>query len=182
MNRPRRIINLWVGNTIEVTGTIIGFILLFSLSFITDILVKFLVIIISWMCFWYFPHCLAHFIVGRILGIRFLCYFVGRSSLIKMRLPLVTSILGVVPVLGIKIDKTSTLNISRNKVAIMYASGVLASMLCPLIPFIYSLIYLEYIITVFIGVITIGNIIFTIYFSSKVGDFSKAVRILHQAR
>jgi len=182
MNRPRRIINLWVGNTIEVAGITISFILLFSLNFLTDILLKFLVIVISWMCFWYFPHGLAHFIVGRILGIRFLYYFVGRSSLIKMRLPLVTSILGVVPVLGIKIDKASTLNISRVRLAVMYASGVLASMLCPLIPFIYSLIYLEYIITVFIGVITFGNMIFTIYFSSKVGDFSKAIRALHQAR
>ncbi len=182
MNSPRRIINLWLGNTIEVAGIIVGFILLYSLNFLTHSLLRFLVLIISWMCFWYFPHCLAHFIVGRILGIRFMYYFAGRSSLIKMRLPLVTSILSVVPALGIKIDKHSTLNISRNRIAVMYASGVSASMLCPLIPFIYSLIYLDYIITLFIGVITFGNIIFTIYFSFKVGDFSKAVKALHQTR
>jgi len=80
-----------------------------------------------------------------------------------MGLPLASYILRVIPILGINIDKASTLNISRYRMAIMYASGVLASMLCPLIPFIYSLIYLDYLTRFFIGVLTSGNIIFTIY-------------------
>lgn len=157
-----------------------GFFLLLFLNFVYDPLLKILILLISWFCFWYFPHCLAHYIVGKILGIKFLYYFVGRSSLTKMNLPLVTSILKVVPVLGIKIDKKSSSNISRRKMAAMYASGVLASMLCPLIPFIYSLTQLDHLAIIFVGVLSFGNIAFTTYFSSKVGDFSKAFKTLRK--
>jgi hypothetical protein len=175
-------IDLWTGNTIEVAGISLGFILMFYLNFLSDYPLKVLLLIISWLCFWYFPHCLAHYIAGRILGIKFQYYFVGTSSLIKMGLPLVTPIIRAIPVLGIKIDKASTLNISRYRMAIMYSSGVLASMLCPLIPFIYSLIYLDYLAKSFTGVLTFSNIIFTIYFSFKVGDFSKAMKALRQTK
>lgn len=96
-----------------------------------------------------------------------------------MNLPIITSMLKIVPVLGIKIYRKSMLNVSKIKVAAMYSSGALASMLCPLIPYAYSLKYLDHLTTIFISILTFGNIAFTIYFSSKVGDFSKALKILH---
>ncbi|MEM2374463.1 MAG: hypothetical protein QXI11_08510, partial [Thermoproteota archaeon] len=92
----------------------------------------------------------------------------------------ISFIMKFVPVLGIKIDKASFKNISRYRKAATYASGAFASMLAPLIPFIYSAIYLDLFTTLAFGFITFGNIIFTLYFSSKVGDLSRARKALRQ--
>ncbi len=157
-----------------------GILLIASLDLVVHPLLKILILFLSWFCFWYFPHCLAHYLVGRMLGIKFLYYFVGRSSLIKMNLPIITSVLQIFPVLGIKVEKDSMFKVSRKKSAAMYASGVIASMLFPLIPFVYSLKHMDHLITVLVGIMTFGNIVFTIYFSSKMGDFSKALKVLRQ--
>lgn len=176
----RRKINLWIGNTIEVIGILVGFMLLFSVDLIPPYLIKVSILLFSWFCFWYFPHCITHFIVGKTFNIDFLYYYIGRSSLIKLELPIISRILRFFPVLGIKIDRKSLRNVSKQRIAIMYISGALASMLCPLIPLTYSLTHLDHYATTLIGVLTFSNILFTIHFSSKVGDFSKAMNVLRK--
>ena len=173
-HHPKRIISTWAGTVIEITGLNIGFAFLYLTSLTSIPILKFVALLFSWFCFWNFSHRLAHFIVGKLLGIRFLYYFIGRSSLVKLKFPIITSLIKPIPVLGIKIDKSSLKNTSRYGRSITYASGALASMLSPLIPFFYALIYTEQLIAILIGILTIGNIIFTLYFSSKVGDFYKA--------
>ncbi len=177
----RRKINLLIGNIIEVIGILVGHMLLFSVNLIPHYVIKVSILFFSWFCFWYFPHCITHFIVGKTFNIDFLYYYIGRSSLIKLELPIISRIIRFFPVLGIKIDRESLRNVSKQKIAIMYISGALASMLCPLIPFTYSLIHLDYYTTLLIGALTFSNILFTIYFSSKVGDFSKAMNVLRKS-
>jgi len=177
---PKRIISTWAGNAIEITGLVVGFAFLYFSSLTSISILKLVTLLFSWFCFWYFSHCLAHFIVGKLVGIRFLYYFIGRSSLVKLKLPIVTSLIKPIPVLGIKIDKSSLTNTSRCGRSITYASGAFASMLSPLIPFAYALVYTEQPIAVLLGVITIGNIIFTSYLSPRVGDLYKAKKALHQ--
>ncbi len=174
----RRKIDLWIGNTIEVTGIILGLIILFSVDLIPYYVFKLLALLFSWFCFWYFSHCIAHYIVGKILNINFLYYYVGRSGLIKLELPIISHIFRFIPVLGIKIDRASLRKVSKQRIAIMYISGALASMLCPLVSLTYSLINLDYYTTLLIGILTLTNILFTLHFSSKVGDFSKAMNVL----
>ncbi len=53
-------------------------------------------------------------------------------------------------------------------------------MLSPLIPFTYALIYTEQPTVILIGVLTIGNIIFTSYLSPKIGDLYKAKKALQR--
>ena len=177
---PKRIISTWAGSAIEITGLVIGFAFLYLTSLTSISILKFVTLLFSWFCFWYFSHCLAHFIVGKLLGIRFLYYIIGRSSLIKLKLPIMTPLIKLIPVLGIKIDKSSLINTSRYGRSITYASGALASMLSPLIPFAYALIYTEQPISILLGALTIGNIIFTSYLSPKVGDLYKAKKALQQ--
>ena len=133
-----------------------------------------LFILVAWFCLWFFSHDLAHHIVGRVVGVSFRYYFLGRSAITKMSLPIVSNLLRVVPVLGLKIDRSSLKAVSPNRARAMYASGALFSMFLP-----WVVIPTGYIVSLPVGilltVLTVGNDVFTLYFSPRVGD-------LHHAR
>ncbi len=78
-----------------------------------------------------------------------------------------------IPVLGLKIDKHTLESVSPNKARIMYASGAVSSMLLPLL-----VLPVAYVISIPVGVVftlfTLANILFTIYFGSRVGDLHRA--------
>src|SRR5436305_13769298 len=80
----------------------------------------------------------------------------------------------MVPVLGLKIDKSSLKSASPNKARAMYASGAISSMFLPwlVIPtgFLVGLP-----VGILLTILTIANVVFTLYFSPRVGD-------LHHAR
>lgn len=173
-----------LGNAIEITGLSYAILSLFLVNPVPHPLQKLMLLLTSWFCFWFFSHCLAHFVVGRIFGVNFLYYFVGKSSLIKLNLPFISFFAKIFPVLGIKMDKASFKNLSPKKQAVVFASGALASMISPLICLIYAIIYLEAWIGGFLSVMTTGNIVFTLIFSAKVGDLSKArksLRVSHKS-
>jgi len=79
----------------------------------------------------------------------------------------------VVPVLGLKIDKSSLKSISPNGLRVMYASGAVSSMLLPwiVVPPGYA-IGLPF--GILITLLTVTNDVFTLYFSPKVGDIHHA--------
>ena len=129
-----------------------------------------LLILVAWFCFWFFSHDLAHHIVGRIFGVSFRYYFLGRSAITKMSLPVASNLLRVVPVLGVKIDKSILNSISPKNVRAMYASGALSSMLLPwvVVPTSYAI---SFPVGILLTILTIANDVFTLYFSPRVGDF-----------
>lgn len=173
-------IPLWAGNLVEVLGMSFGVVMLFLVNFLHIPLLRLLSLFVSWFCFWYFSHCLAHYIVGRLLGVNYLYYFIGRSSLLRLNIKPISFIMKYVPVLGIKIDKGLFKNVSRHRKAATYASGAVASMLTPIVPLIYSVVYLDILTTLIFSIITFGNIIFTLYFSSRIGDLYRARKALRQ--
>jgi hypothetical protein len=117
-------------------------------------------------------------VIGKILGIDFRFYFVGKSSIARLNFPLVSKLMSKVPVLGIKINRKSFLRVSQRRRAIMFASGAIASMGFPILSIIYALLFLQPWMTMFLSVLTVGNAVFTLLFSFKVGDLWKAKRTL----
>jgi hypothetical protein len=155
-------------------GVLVGLALLVAVPRIRSIPVDVLFVLVAWFCLWFFSHDLAHHIVGRIVGVGFRYYFLGRSSITRLSLPIASNLLRVVPVLGLKIDKSSLKSASPNKARAMYASGVISSMFLPwlVIPTGFSL---SLPVGILLTILTIANIVFTLYFSPQVGD-------LHHAR
>ena len=133
-----------------------------------------LFVVIAWFCLWFFSHDLAHHIVGRIFGVTFRYYFLGRSAIIKLGLPVVSNIMRLVPVLGLKLDKPNLNSISPNRVRAMYVSGAVSSMFLPwlAIPAGYAIALP---VGILLTILTVTNDVFTLYFSVQVGD-------LHHAR
>lgn len=168
---PYRRLPVWLGNTIEILGLFFG-ILLISLFDHSPYELQIIALFVSWFCFWYFSHCLAHYIVGKALGLRFKYYFVGKSSITKLNSPL-NPLFKNFPVLGIKVDSETLKGLSKNKKFVFYSSGAIASMLTPAICLIPALRMGETIFG-FMLLLTVGNVLLTLIFSPKVGDLFRA--------
>ena len=128
-----------------------------------------LLLLFSWFAFWFFIHDLTHHIVGKLGGIRFQYYFLGRSAIRKLRLPLISRAMEKIPVLVIKVDRSSLAGASPKAKRWMYASGALASMLLPWI-IIPSSFAIGPLVGVLFILLVLGNDIVTLYFSPKTGD------------
>ena len=174
MSTHFRRLSLAQGSSLCVFGLLCGLSLLVAAPRIGLFPVNALFVFVAWFCLWFFSHDLAHHIVGRICGIGFRYYFLGRSAIIKLGLPVASNALRFVPVLGLKIDKPSLDSVSPNKVRAMYASGAVSSMFLPwlAIPAGYSV---SLPLGILITILMLANDVFTIYFSVQVGD-------LHHAR
>src|SRR5256712_72433 len=162
------------GSSLCAVGLLAGLTLLVVVPHVKLFPVDLLFIFAAWFCFWFFSHDLAHHIVGRIVGVSFRYYFLGRSAITKMSLPIASNLLRAVPVLGLKIDKSSLNSISPNNVRAMYVSGAVSSMLLPwvVVPTGYAI---SFPVGILLTILTLANDVFTLYFSPQAGD-------IHQAR
>jgi hypothetical protein len=133
-----------------------------------------LLLLIAWVCFWFFSHDLAHHLVGRAFGIEFEYYFIGRSAIRKLKLPIVAEVMQRIPILGLKINRSSLEKASPGERRWMLRSGAVSSMILPwiILPTSYAIGPLW--VGMLFTVLTIGNDLFTLYFSPKVGDFAAA--------
>jgi len=174
LSRNFRRLSLAQGSSLCTVGVLVGLALLVAAPRIKLFPIDALFLLVAWFCFWFFSHDLAHYIVGRIVGVGFRYYFLGRSTITRLSLPIVSNLLRMFPVLGLKIDKSSLNSISPNKVRAMYASGATSSMLLPwiVIPTGFAI---GLPVGILITILTMANVGFTLYFSPQVGD-------LHHAR
>src|SRR5438093_13462425 len=143
----------------------VGLLFLFAAPQVRPLSLGFLFLLGAWFCLWFFSHDLAHHVVGRIVGVGFRYYFLGRSSITKLSLPIVSNLLRMFPVLGLKIDKSSLKSASPNKARAMYASGVISSLCLPwlVIPTGFSL---SLRVGIFLTILTIANVFLTLSFSA----------------
>lgn len=173
MSRHFRRLSLAQGSSLCVFGVLVGLALLVAAPRVRLFPVNALFLLAAWFCLWFFSHDLAHHIVGRIVGVGFRYYFLGRSATMKLGLPMVSKSIRFVPVLGLKIDKSTLRSISQNKVRAMYASGAVSSMFLP-----WLAIPVGFVVSLPVGILltilTIANDVFTLYFSFRVGDLHKA--------
>jgi hypothetical protein len=167
-------ISLAEGAALSVTGLGIGIIAwLAALDPSLRLLIRILLLLFTWFTLWFFSHDLTHHIIGNTLGVRFKYYFLGRSAITKLKLPLISRVLQHVPVLILKIDKASLAKVSVASRRWMHLSGAISSMVLPLLvlPTSYSL---GPGVGVLFTFLVVGNVLFTLYFSSKSGDLYRA--------
>ncbi len=159
-------------NSISILCIILTLITAYELRNVQNPL-RILLLTICWFSMVYFPHCLAHYVVGRLLGVEFSHYTLSKSMLSKARLPIMSRIFSVKVFLTLRIKKRS----GKRAMFFMFLAGPLASMLSP---FTISFIVLSYDQTsakIFTA-LTIFNILFTGYFSYKHGCIRKALNSL----
>lgn len=162
------------GAGISILGLVLG-VLAWRLAFLLDFLpAQILLLLFAWFAFWFFSHDLTHHIVGILGGIRFQYYFLGRSAITKLKLPLISSAMERVPVLVLKLDKDSMSKASPRAKRWMHASGAISSLVLPwiIVASIFSI--KPFWVGVLFTLLMLGNNIFTLYFSPKTGDIYRA--------
>ncbi len=128
----------------------------------------------TWFALWFFSHTLTHHIVGRLVGIRFQYYFVGRSAIRKLKLPVISRVMEHVPVLVLKTEGKSLAVATPRARRWMYASGALVSMALPWLVVPSAIVKGPTWAGVFFLLLVLGNDVFTLYFSPKTGDLHRA--------
>jgi hypothetical protein len=112
--RVRFRLPVWLGNVLLLIGTAAGAAAVaIALTTTSSVLAGVALVFAAgaWSTTW---HDLAHWVVGRLVGIRFLCYFVGSW---------------IPPTPGLKIDYATYLRVSAGARVWMHASGAVATKL-----------------------------------------------------
>src|SRR5207244_5522478 len=105
-SRHFRRLSLAQGASLCTVGVLVGLALLVVVPHIRSIPVDLLFLLAAWFCLWFFSHDLAHHVIGRIVGVGFRYYFLGGSSITQLNLPIVSNVLRMFSVLGLK-DRNS---------------------------------------------------------------------------
>lgn len=161
------------GAGVSILGLTAGILSLVLASTSTALLFRIILLLFAWFTFWFFSHDLAHHITGQLLGIRFQYYYLGKSAIRKLKLPIIPQLMNRVPVLVLKVDSESLKQAKPRSRRVMFASGAIVSMILPwlIIPASFSL---GPILGLLFLSLVAGNDLFTLYFSPKTGDLYRA--------
>src|SRR6266571_1526234 len=112
MAKKRRKLTLAEGGGLSIIGLSAGVVSWLLASLETALLVRLLLLLFAWFTLWFFSHDLAHHIVGELVGIKFRYYYLGRSAIRKLKMPLIPGLMSRIPVLVLKIHQDSLLRVS----------------------------------------------------------------------
>lgn len=164
---------LIVGNVLSICMLILA-IIITKRAFLIYQPLRILILLICWFLMLYFSHCLSHYIVGRILGIRFRYYFLSKSMLSKAGIPVISRLLSVKAFLTLKLVEKP----KGWRGFAMFIAGPLASMFSPLVIVAFTYGY-DKSSSAILLIVTIVNIVFTGYYSYRYGCIRKALGSLH---
>jgi len=174
--RRAHAIPVLIGNIIGIVGSCFAVYLIYSAPNFSMALIRLTLYLISIGCLIFCPHCLAHYIVGSLVGVHFRYYLVRRSTIEKLRIPVISDIASKLPVLSLQIDHASLASVSVKARAAMFASGALCSTILPFVVVFASINDLPALLNLILLVLCFGNLLFELYYSPKAGDFSRIVR------
>jgi hypothetical protein len=166
--RVRLRVPVWVGNLLLAGGVIAGAGAVWVARETSSPVLAGLAMVAAGGAWSLAVHCPAHWVVGRLFGIRFTDYFIGGPP---------------PPRPGIKSDYATYLRASASRRAWMHASGALATKLAPfvalaLVPLVHAPVWAALVLLA----MGVGEIATDVVFSVKASDWKKVRRELAAAR
>jgi len=158
---------LWAGNLLAIGGTFVGFALIWWAYFLGDLLSG-LIFLLGFGIILVTTHSLAHLLVGSLVGMSFLSWFVGSVTR---------------PQPGVKIDYSTYLRTPPRSRAWMHASGAIVTKLIPflLLGAAYGANVPRWVMLVLLGV-GIGQIVTDVVWSTTSSDWKKFKREMEFAQ
>ena len=135
--------------------------------------------LLAWVLLYFSCHAIAHWLVGRVVGIRFLHYTVGGTANPAGWPPGLRWIFEHFPFFGVQTEKASMQHASPKAKAVMWAAGVTSSAVVPTLATFWAWrsrvpgSRLFFLFAVFWAIGTLAS-----NWTSRTGDFSKAKRAL----
>lgn len=139
--------------------------------------------IAAWLLLYFFCHGIAHWAVGRLLGIRFAFYTIGGTGNPEGYPAGMRWVFEHLPFFGVQTDKASMQKASPTAKAIMWSAGVTSSAVVPTLSAVCtwragipgSKVFLVFAVFWAIGTLSSN-------WRSQTGDYAKARRALHASR
>lgn len=172
-------LSIIAGNAVQITGLLAACVSLSLVRSVHSKPVAIVAMIADWILFYFFCHGIAHWAVGRILGIRFAFYTVGGTGNPTGYPSVMRWIFEHLPFFGVQTEKASMQQATPLAKAIMWSAGVTSSAVVPTLGAVCawrsgvpaSKLFL--IFSVICAMATLSS-----NWRSKTGDFSKAKRAL----
>ena len=181
---PRRRIfgrpSIVIGNTLQIAGIMTACVALALARSAHSKPATVVAMLASWTLLYFFCHGIAHWAVGRLLGIRFAFYTVGGTGNPEGYPAGMRWVFEHLPFFGVQTEKASMQQASPMAKAIMWSAGVTSSAVVPTLSAFCawrasvpgSKLFL--IFAVFWAIGTLAS-----NWRSRTGDYSKARRALH---
>jgi hypothetical protein len=135
--------------------------------------------LLAWVLLYFSCHAIAHWLVGRVVGIRFLHYTVGGTANPSGWPPGLRQIFEHFPFFGVQTEKASMQKVSPTAIALMWSAGVTSSAVIPTVAMFWAWrsgipgSRLFFLFAIFWALGTLAS-----NWTSRTGDFSKAKRAL----
>ena len=140
-----------------------------------------LMLIAAWLLLYFFCHGIAHWAVGRLLGIRFAFYTIGGTGNPKGYPAGMRWVFEHLPFFGVQTDRASMQKASPKAKALMWSAGVTSSAVVPTLSTVCawragipgSKLFLIFAVFWALGTLSSN-------WRSQTGDYAKARRALHR--
>lgn len=126
---PRKIISIFSGNLIQLSGIILGSVLLWMSMQPGNTGVRISTMISGYLLIYFNSHSLIHYMVGKLTGLNFKHYSIGGSSHASSYPPVVRSIFERLPFFAVHTDSSAMKEVPRSAKALMFAAGITGTVL-----------------------------------------------------
>ena len=174
-------LSIVAGNVLQLAGIVAAFsALALARSQSQSAVVAAILMIAAWLLLYLFSHGIAHWAVGRLLGIRFAFYTIGGTGNPEGYPAGMRWVFEHLPFFGVQTDKASMQKASPMAKAIMWSAGVTSSAVVPTLSTVCAWRAgipggkLFLIFAVFWAIGTVSS-----NWRSQTGDYAKSRRALH---
>ena len=172
-------LSIMVGNSVQIAGLVAAYLALAAARFAHSALAAVFAMVLGWGLLYFCCHAIAHWVVGRILGIRFAFYTVGGTGNPESWPAGLRCLFEHLPFFGVQTEKASMQKASPIARAIMWSAGVTSSAVVPTLGALWAWrsgvpwSKLLFLVALFWAVGTLAS-----NWTSRTGDYSKARRAL----
>jgi hypothetical protein len=172
-------VSIVAGNTLQVAGIATACLALAAAQSANSKAAAIAAMITAWVLLYFFCHGIAHWAVGRLLGIRFAFYTIGGTGNPEAYPAGLRWVFEHLPFFGVQTDKASMQQASPIAKAIMWSAGVTSSALVPTLGALCALrsgVPASKPFLIFAVIWAIATLASN--WTSRTGDYSKARRAL----
>jgi hypothetical protein len=124
-------LSIAVGNALQTAGILAACFALRASQSAHSTAIAVIAMLLAWVLLYFSSHAIAHWLVGRFVGIRFLFYTVGGTGNPEGWPPGLRWIFERLPFLGVQTEKLSMQHVSPGARALMWSAGVTSSAIIP---------------------------------------------------
>ena len=172
-------LSITMGNTVQIAGMVAAYFALTASRSANSPALAVATMILAWVLLYFCSHAIAHWLVGRLVGIRFLFYTVGGTGNPEGWPWGVRWVFEHLPFFGVQTDKVSMESASPGAKALMWSAGVTSSAIIPtfaaLCAWLWAVPWSGW-FCLFASGWAVGTLASN--WTSRTGDYSKARRAL----